>query len=254
MKLVKCPECNAELNNAVDKCNNCGFPIKDIINSSFYTKENSIRIISSDWIKYHSLISIALSLVSVFFYYLDSNNFDLEEVFFIMSIPAASYWFVVFIVYSVLKAYRDSIINRGLMRLYIIISVFGGFGLILLDFIIGSFFISYNSGGYEIELFSLWFIWIIFYWIITVINFAIKRYSNGIIANNEIKIFNYILIFLSMILILYLSFKNYSDNNEYYSTYDTFGYCFSTGSFYIFMQLIFFSYIWIKQGFKEDKQ
>ena len=252
MKLVKCPECNAELNNAVDKCNNCGFPIKDIINSSFYTKENSIRIISSDWIKYHSLISIALSLVSVFFYYLDSNNFDLEEVFFIMSIPAASYWFVVFIVYSVLKAYRDSIINRGLMRLYIIISVFGGFGLNLLGYFIGSFYIN----GYSLDeeyFFLILFFWIIFYWIITVINLAIKRYGNGIIANNEIKIFNYVVIFLSMILIVYLSFKDYSHSNENYSTYHTFEFCFPTGTFYIFMQLIFFSYIWIKQGFKEDK-
>jgi hypothetical protein len=245
MKLVKCPECNADLNNTVDKCNNCGFPIKDIIDSSFKTKENSIRIISSDWIKYHSLISIALSLVTTFFYYLDTNRFDLEEVFFMMSIPAASYWFVVFIVYSVLKAYRDSIINRGLMRLHIITSVFGGFGLILLDYIIGSFFIN-KYRFYEEKIFGLWFIWIIFYWIITVINFAIKRYGNGIIANNEIRIFNYILSFLSIILIAYLS-----SIESLYGNFDKIS--FVTGSFYIFMQLIFFSYIWIKQGFKEDK-
>ena len=34
MKLIKCPECDSEINDGDSKCNNCGFPIDEIVKTA----------------------------------------------------------------------------------------------------------------------------------------------------------------------------------------------------------------------------
>ena len=69
MKLIKCPECASEINDSDSKCNNCGFPINKIVKTdpANGSEKQPSRVISKDWVKYHTFISIGLSFLICLF-------------------------------------------------------------------------------------------------------------------------------------------------------------------------------------------
>ncbi len=73
-------------------------------------------MISKDWVKYHTFTSIGLSFLLGLLVYLDGYP-NLDEFVITLLLTASLYWFAVLYAYSAIKAYRDKLINRGVVKI-----------------------------------------------------------------------------------------------------------------------------------------
>ena len=254
MKLINCPECASEINDGDSKCNNCGFPINKILKTApaNRSEKQPSRVISKDWVKYHTFISIGLSFLLGLFVYLDGYA-HLEEFVITSLLTASFYWFAVLCAYSAIKAYRDKLINRGWLRLHVILSIMGGGALFLFQLLISYLMLDLARSD---ELFVC-FIWPVFYWVALTLHLAIIRFNNDIIKASTLSNISKLMILCSLLLIVYLSTftspSNYNGVESISMSYDPSVTTFSAAAFYLLTQIILFSVIWIKHGFQEDK-
>ena len=267
MKLINCPECAFEINDGDSKCNNCGFPINKILKTApaNRSEKQPSRVISKDWVKYHTFTSIGLSFLLGLLVYLDGYGssydtpyIDTEEThlweFVITSLLTASfYWFAVLCAYSAIKAYRDKLINRGWLRLHVILSIIGGGALFLFQLLISYLMLDLARSD---ELFPCFF-WPVFYWVALTLHLAIIRFNNDIIKASTLSNISKLMILCSLLLIVYLSTftypSTYNGVESIRMSYDPFETTVSAAAFYLLTQLILFSVIWIKHGFQEEK-
>ena len=196
-----------------------------------------MKVISNKWQIYHIAISTLLSLLFMVLVVNDSNyNSYLREGLFAFFSSCIFYWFVVLVVVTVIKSLKLNILSKGWLRLHIVISIFGG---VIYSFLYSLFILRFDLYYFYPIIFS----WPLIYWIWVLLNYGIKIYNNNLISKKWLSKHFLISLFFSNILILIGEYLNISLENTF----------FNGVSLFLISYLIFFIFIWIKNGFKESE-
>jgi len=248
MKLIKCPECYCDITFKVENCQNCGFPINEVVkydNPSDIVNNNTIP---KKWLYIHAVISIVISFILVLSSYLinyddieyetllfsDVMRESLEYSFYLV----LTYWFSVFCISIILSGLRNNYISIGWVRLHIIMSILGGIVASAILWLIGNNNLIFYS--------SIW--WPFTYWVVVVIFIGIVKFNDGFLPKDWLGVYSIISLLVSFIVY-------YVTNNqlpEFDNELELLKPILFGELSVIFVWLGLFVFVWLKNGFSNS--
>jgi len=250
MKLIKCPECYCDISLNMENCQNCGFPINEVVIYDYPADINTNKTISKKWLSIHVIISMVISIILVFANYLiNYDDIEYENVLFsdVMRISLEysiylilTYWLSVFCISIILSGIRKNYISIGWVRLHIIMSILGGIVVSAILWLIGNNNLIFYS--------SIW--WPFTYWVIVVIFIGIVKFNDGFLPKDWLGVYSIISLLVSFI-------TYYVTNNQY---------CELDNELELLIPILFgelsvicmwlglFVFVWLKNGFSKSEQ
>ena len=202
------------------------------------------KVISKKWQKLHIIISSLLS-ISAMIIAGTARSFAQEGIITFLC-TAFAYWLVLLIVVTIIKALKNNLLNKGWLRLHMVLSLLGG--------VIFSLLYSILIWDFDDTIWITAVFWPLAYWLVLLLHYGIIIFNDSIVSKKWLKRHFFINISISILHMLYRKSEQY----EHYSGglrnawQDVEVGMFGISSFLIYY-LLLFSVVWVINGFKKNE-
>tara|TARA_B100000927_G_C16264022_1_gene388650 strand:- start:62 stop:691 length:630 start_codon:yes stop_codon:yes gene_type:complete len=206
------------------------------------------KVISKNWLKLHIIISSLLSIIGMIIAANESkyNSYG-EEGIITFLCTAFTYWLILLIVVTIIKSFKNNIINRGWLRLHVSLSFLGG---IIFSLVYSTLIWDFDETIWGVSIF-----WPIAYWLGLLLYYGITIFNDNIISKKWLKRHFFINLSISILHMLYRKNEIYEEAAYHGGRYvwEDFEVGFFGMSSFLIYYLLLFLCVWVINGFNKNE-